>query len=249
VDKRALIVGTNYYSNFDSLNGCVDDATSIEALLRRNEDGSPNYTCKSLLSKDAANADVTRSNLRRACRELFAYDGDVVLYFSGHGVLTDTGGFLATSDAETDDYGVPMHEVLQLANSSPAKNILIMLDTCHSGVMGNRAEYSVTNILESLRENITIIAASKDTESAVEAGGHGLFTAALLDALDGGAADHMGWVTAPSIYAYAERRFDALGQRPVYKSHATRLAVIRECAPIIERLLLRKLTVHFPTQD
>jgi hypothetical protein len=249
MEKRALLVGVNHYNNFSSLNGCVDDVKAMEELLNRNEDGSVNYVCKSLLSVDATNSEVTRGNLRRECRDLFAYDGDVIFYFSGHGILTGTGGFLATTDAETDDYGLSMQEILQMANSSRAKNVLIILDTCHSGAMGNRPEYSVTNILDGLRENITIIAASKDSEESVEAGGHGLFTTALIDALDGGAADHMGWVTPPSIYAYAERRFDALAQRPVYKSHATHMSVIRMCAPLIDRLLLRELPLHFSTQE
>jgi hypothetical protein len=75
-----------------------------------------------------------------------------------------------------------------------------------------------------------------------------LFTAAVLDALDGGAADHMGWVTAPSIYAYVERRFGSWDQRPVYKSHTTRVTIVRECEPLIERLKLHRLTELFPSQ-
>ena len=100
-----------------------------------------------------------------------------------------------------------------------------------------------------LRENVTIIAASRGSEVSLEAGGHGLFTAAVIDALDGGAADHMGWVTAPSIYGDVERRFGAWDQRPVYKSHTTRVTVVRECAPLIDRLKLRQLVKWFPNQD
>jgi hypothetical protein len=249
MDKRALIVGVNYYVDFNNLNSCVADANSINELLSRDAAGRVNYTSKLLISEDSENMQVTRSNLRRECRELFEHDGDVILYFSGHGIFSDNGGYLATSDAVTDDYGISMHEIIQMANSSRAQNSLILLDTCHSGAMGNRSEYSMSNILENLRENTTIIAASEDRESAIEAGGHGLFTASLIDALDGGAADHMGWVTAPSIYAYVERRFDALAQRPVYKSHVNRLAVVRHCAPIIEHELLMQITTYFPTQD
>jgi hypothetical protein len=98
---------------------------------------------------------------------------------------------------------------------------------------------------------MTVIAASLKAQPSVEAGGHGLFTASLLDALDGGAADHMGWVTASSIYAYVERRFGSWAerQRPVYKSYATSVRVVRECAPLIDRLKLRRLIELFPTQD
>lgn len=96
---------------------------------------------------------------------------------------------------------------------------------------------------------MTVVAASLDTESAVEAGEHSLFTASLLEALDGGAADHMGWVTAQSIYAYLDRAFGGWVQRPVYKSHATELTVVRQCAPLIERLKLHQLVTYFPAVD
>jgi hypothetical protein len=72
---------------------------------------------------------------------------------------------------------------------------------------------------------------------------------AIIEALGGGAADHMGWVTAPAVYAYVERRFSGWQQRPVYKTHATELPVVRECAPLIERMKLRDLIKHFPNPD
>jgi uncharacterized caspase-like protein len=105
------------------------------------------------------------------------------------------------------------------------------------------------NPLATLRENMTVIAASRATEGAIEAGGQGLFTGALLDALEGGAADHMGFVTAPALYAYVSRRFTAWDQRPVYKTNATEVLTVRECEPLIERLQLRQLPAHFPKAD
>ena len=93
-----------------------------------------------------------------------------------------------------------------------------------------------------------VFAASQGTEVSVEAGGHGLFTAAVLDALNGGAADHMGWVTAPSIYSYVERRFGPwISAR---STRATRPACsVRECEPLIDRLKLHRITELFATQD
>ena len=105
------------------------------------------------------------------------------------------------------------------------------------------------NPLATLRENVTIIAASRASESAVEAGEYSLFTGTVLEALNGGAADHMGWVTAQAIYAYVQRGFRGWVQTPVYKSHATDLTVIRQCAPLIERLKLHELVKLFPKVD
>jgi hypothetical protein len=251
--KRALIIGIDTYDNVHQLTGCVADAVAIRGLLARNADGSPNYSCR-LLTYGPGQTDekLTRPVLRRACQELFDFTGELLMYFSGHGALTDTGGYLATCDAQPNDWGIPMQDMIQLANNSRATDILLMFDCCHAGDAGNAPVLNTPdskNPLAVLRENLTIIAASRNSQSAMESGGHGLFTTAVLDGLDGGAADHFGWVTAPSLYTFVERRFGAWAQRPVYKSHATELTVIRQCAPLIDRLKLYEIVNHFPTED
>ena len=249
--RRALVIGINKYQHAKHLSGCVADAQAMAALLEQNKDKTANFDCRSLLDRMEDGSDITRAALRKACRELLeAPKTDVLLYFSGHGALTATGGYLCTSDADKDDWGVPMQEVVDLANKSTANSITIILDCCHGGDIANPSMLqggSGQNPLAVLREDMTVIAASRDKETAIEAGGHGLFTAAVLDALEGGAADHMGWVTAPSIYAYVERRFGGWGQRPVYKSHSTNVVVIRKCEPLIDRLKLQELVALFPS--
>ncbi len=252
--KRALLVGINTYSNAPDLKGAVADAAAMSELLRRNSNGKLNYECKALLDTTEKGRPITRSVLREACQDLFSSDfkGEVVFYFSGHGVLTPFGGHLCTTDAEKGDPGIPMQEIVQLAIGSPASDILLILDCCNSGDIANPSVLGTGgkgDPIAALRENMTVMAASHASQVSVEAGGHGLFTAAVLDALEGGAADHVGWVTAPSIYAYVERRFGSWDQRPVYKSHATRVTAVRECAPLIDRLKLHQLVEFFPTQD
>jgi Caspase domain len=251
--RRALLVGIDAYQVFNDLNTCVTDATAMQEMLERNADGSPNYSCRLMVyGHDSGMPEVTRPRLREACQELFDFTGDVLFYFSGHGSLTKVGGYLATCESEADDWGVPMQEIIDLASISPARDILLILDCCHAGAAGSLTIFGRPgdpNPLAVLRENMTVIASSRASESSVEAGKHGLFTASVLDALDGGAADHVGWVTAQSIYAYVERGFSWWTQRPVYKSHATELTVVRRCAPLIEWLKLREIVKHFPTPD
>jgi len=195
---------------------------------------------------------VTRPKLRSALIKLFNLDDDVLFYFSGHGFLSKTGGLICTSDATKDDWGIPMQEVVDLASQSKARHILLLLDCCHAGDIANPAianQNSGQSPLATIRENMTVIAASRDAEVALEAGGHGLFTAALIDALNGGAADHMGFVSAPALYAYISRRFTGFDQRPVYKTNATDVFIVRECEPLIARLKLGLLPTYFPESD
>lgn len=251
--RRALLVGIDAYDVFNPLNTCVGDATAMQNVLERNADGAPNYSCRLMVYGHESNSvKITQTMLREACQELFDYTGDVLLYFSGHGALTKVGGYLAACDSVENNWGLSMDEIIKWAAISPARDILLMLDCCHAGAAGNSALLNrpgERNPLAALRENMTIIASSRDSESSVEDGEHSLFTASLLDALDGGAADHVGWVTAQSIYAYVERGFGGWVQRPVYKSHATDVTIVRQCAPLIERLKLHQLVEHFPTPD
>jgi hypothetical protein len=250
--KLALLVGIDSYDHVTNLTGCVADAVAMRDRLARHADSSLNYDCELFVQSERDSPRrITRPVLREACRKLFAHDGDVLLYFSGHGALTDTGGLLATCDAQRDDWGIPMQEIVQMANGSRARDITVILDCCHAGDAGDAPLLNTQggNPLAALREDMTVMAAARNSQAAMEAGGHGLFTSAVLDALDGGAADHMGWVTAPSIYAYVERRFSGWQQRPVYKSHATGMTIVRQCAPLIERLKLHELVNHFPRED
>jgi hypothetical protein len=252
--RRALIVGIGAFedSRLD-LPGPAADADAIESLLSTNFDGTPNYDCRKIVDSLEDGDPISRAGLRQAIRELFDdFDGEVVFYFSGHGTLADTGGILLTSDAKDDDWGVPMEELAAVARESSASDVLVMIDACSSGDMAHPAVMGRGpngHPFAVLRENMTVISASTAKGTALEAGGVGVFTAAVCDALDGGAADHMGWVSAPSLYTYVERRFGAWGQHPTYKTNATRVGIVRRCAPLIDRLKLRQLVELFPSAD
>lgn len=252
MSRLALIVGINTYGGTNDLQGCVADAQAMAGVLAHHKDLKKNFDCIALLDRMEDGTSITRPALRKEISKRFDFDGDLLLYFSGHGFLSETGGVLCTSDATPDDWGIPMQEVVDLAIQSPARQILLLLDCCHSGDIANPAAINRPggrNPLTTLRENMTVIAASRATQVSIEAGGHGLFTQALLDALEGGAADQLGLVTAPAIYAYVSRRFTARDQRPVYKTSATDVLCVRECEPLIDRLRLRRLTTLFPTAD
>src|SRR5690348_12119605 len=110
--RRALCVGIDNYP-FGPLQGCVSDATKLEALLKRHNDGKPNFDCRLLIAPAGGKPDiVTRATLRSALEELFKHPAEVVLLsFSGHGSENNLGGYLVTQDAKKYDEGVSMAEV------------------------------------------------------------------------------------------------------------------------------------------
>jgi hypothetical protein len=76
--------------------------------------------------------------------------------------------------------------------------------------------------------------------------GAGLFSSLAADALEGGAADVLGHVTAPAIYAFVEGALGAWEQRPLFKSHVSKALPIRKCKPAVDLAILRDLPILFP---
>jgi uncharacterized caspase-like protein len=138
--RKALIAGVDYYEHFDSLKGCVHDAQAVNEILERHADGSVNFATPRLLVAGNSAEAISRADLKDAIRELFESDSEIALfYFAGHGHIEDTGGFLCASDCQSGDDGVSLNEVMTLANKSAARNKVIILDSCHSGVAGDPA--------------------------------------------------------------------------------------------------------------
>ncbi|MGW0631006.1 caspase family protein [Streptomyces sp. NPDC002758] len=255
--KRAILVGIDHYPTVGSLGGCIADATALDELLSTHADGSPNWRTQ-LITGGVDGAPVTRDSLRQALTQLFANarDTDLLFFFAGHGAQTAWGADLVTQDATAHNLGVSMNDLVTLANDSPARSVTLILDCCFSGDLGNTPGQQAAAVAESfrlnkttLRENVTVLAASRAAEPSQEADGHGVFSRILLDGLDGGATDHLGRITALSLYGYISAAFDAWQQRPVLKTNLTEPVVIRIGPPWLDADLLRQLPKHFPQAD
>jgi Caspase domain len=243
--RRALLVGIDDYPSAP-LAGCVNDAEAMERLLSRHDDGGVNFDTQLLTSDEER---VTRARLREAIDELFADPAEVaLLYFSGHGTENDLGGYLVTSDADLYDEGVSLTDVLALANrATHITEVAIIVDSCHSGWLGTVP--AVDNAHASLREGLSILSASRSSQASLEDGDHGVFTELVCSALDGGAADILGNVSVASIYAYVDQAFGAWDQRPLFKSHVSRMLSLRTAKPAIDVAVLRRLPEWFESPD
>jgi hypothetical protein len=242
--RIALIVGINYYQHGRSLYGCVDDAHAVHAVLARHGDGSVNFDCKLLTGTGEADR-VDRSDLKDKLGELFQTQAEIALfYFAGHGHIEATGGYLLATDSRRGDEGASLSEVLTLANQSPARNKVVLLDSCHSGIAGTPP---AAGNLAALSEGLTVLTASTADQYATEANGRGVFTTLLVDALHGGAANLTGDITPGSVYAHVDQSLGAWEQRPVFKTNVRQFVSLRRVPPPIELDDLRRITEFFPT--
>lgn len=240
MSKVALLVGIDEYPG-GALRGCVDDVERMRTALYRNHNGDVNFECRCVVTPTV---NVTRAMLKKEMERLFSKRIDMALfYFAGHGALRNLGGYLVTQDARDYDEGVSMADLLKLADESPARERIVILDCCHSGALGKVP--ALRNDGAMLGEGITLLSASGEQESAMEGRTGGLFTSLVCDALNGGAADIRGRVTIAGVYAYVNEMLGGLDQTPELKMHVSKLVTLRRCAPAVKEETLRLLPVYF----
>lgn len=241
--RIALIVGINYYDHGSPLFGCVDDAHAVKAVLARHDGGAVNFDCM-LLTGTGSSDRVDRGDLKDHIEKLFKAEAEIALfYFAGHGHIEATGGYLLATDSRRGDEGVSLSEILTLANESPAKNKVIVLDSCHSGIAGSAP---TGGQLASLSEGLTVLTASTKDQYATEENGRGVFTTLFIDALNGSAANLTGDITPGSVYAHIDQSLGAWEQRPVFKTNVKQFVSLRKVAPPIPTSDLQRITEFFP---
>ncbi|MCX8473488.1 MAG: caspase family protein [Sediminibacterium sp.] len=243
--RKALVIGIDYYETINPLFGCVNDAYAIKAVLDRHSDGTKNFDV-SIETATGPKAFIERKELKNKVEELFKDKSDIALfYFSGHGYVESTGGYLITSECKDGDDGFSMNDLLEIANSSPARNKIIILDCCHSGMVGKTSQKEAKSILS---EGLTILTASSETQYAIEKNNSGVFTTLFIDAMNGSASNLVGDITPGSIYAHIDQSLGSWEQRPIFKTNVTTFTTLRKVQPPIALTDLKQLTVLFPVK-
>lgn len=260
---RALLVGINVYDRIRNLAWCIDDALAMQRVLELHEDHSANFSCHTLLGSvsldDPADSSsrqkrVTINRLKAELENLLDFDGMVLFYFSGHGYVGERGVYLVTQDGSHAAPGILLNDLLAMANASPAKEVVLIIDSCSGGSLGEPGQTGEPGKLSEvenfyLRPGVTLLAASMSGQTALELNGHGLFTHLVIGALKGGASDVRGQISAASIYAYVEQALGPWDQRPIYKSNASQLSSLRNFTPDVADEELRLLPLYFPRPD
>lgn len=240
--RKALIIGINYYKEVSDLNGCVNDAYNVKNVLERNADGTLNFDINLMTAIDEETI-ITKNILKDNIENLFSGDPEIALfYYSGHGYIESTGGYLVTSECQRGDDGLDLNNLMNIVNDSKAKNKIIILDSCHSGELGN---LKYNDSISVLSEGTTILTACSKEQYAIESENTGVFTNLLVDALYGAASNLIGDVTPGSVYAHIDQSLGAWEQRPIFKTNVKEFVSLRKNMPSIAVEDLRKITELF----
>jgi hypothetical protein len=202
--SHALIVGVNKYPNLPKnvqLNYAVNDAQGIRDILVQS------YGFAASDVKVLADEEATLDNIRKALKEFsnpgkVKADDRVLIYFSGHGQTLKDGkgadrGFLVPTDAKVsledpkldafERTCLPMQEVWDRVDPSPAKHIAVIADACFSGLLTKprsiAPEYALSAYL-TMPARQAITAGGKGQKTwETDQHKHGVFTFNLLQEL------------------------------------------------------------------
>ena len=226
-----LAIGVSRYGEPSlNLRFAAADARAVANVLARQRAGPLYYEVNTAVLVDA---EVTRTSILRMLDEFLGRAAPIdvgVIYLAGHGAhdeALDNYYFLpAAALAEKPHIeGLDMGDFnrqLRLLHRN-LRQLVVILDTCHAGAVaaGTRAARLGEDLAERLppAEGLYVLAAAKSGEQSREiaALGHGAFTQALLDGLQGAAADADGLVRVLGLASYTARVVPQLtekGQTP-----------------------------------
>jgi len=244
MSRVALVAGIDFYKHTTPLYGCSSDATKVAQLLEVNDYPKEGNFEVELIHASSAETAIAKPKLREKVRQIFAGENEIALfYFSGHGVVTDTGGMLICSDSLNADEGLPIDQVIAFAQKSKATNKIIVLDCCQSGGAGDVTLLGGVSVLP---HGLTILASSTAEQLSFEGPDGGHFTNLFCDALSGAAANLKGDITPGSIYAHIDQSLGNIHQRPVFKTSVQRFVSLRRVTPPVPYDDLLALTRIFP---
>jgi hypothetical protein len=155
--------------------------------------------------------------------------GDTVfVYFSGHGAPNPKTGeaYMVPYDGDPayiDTTGYPLKRLYEQLAKLPAREVVVMLDSCFSGAGGRSViakgmrpmGLSVETPVEAKGKTVVLAASSGDqVSSTYEKNGHGLFTYFLLKGLQGEADQNKdGSVDLQEVFDYVKPQVERIARR------------------------------------
>ena len=198
---HVLAIGVNEYQDKDlNLNCAANDAQLIADTFRA--------TCQGGLFAEVRthvllNDKATRKGIQEAIQELrtdpklkVKPNDLVVIFFAGHGAKEKDQFYLLTHETDVDALANTALSGTQLRDDLKEMpcQVLLMLDACHSGAFGAKGKLAAKNLkpaTDAATRTFTdddvgfaVMCAAMGNEAAIERKKNGLFTAAVVEALE-----------------------------------------------------------------
>jgi len=182
----AIIIGNNNYKNYPRLETAVNDAKSVDQLLREKY----GFTTKLLLNADRYAILSALSEMRK---QLTAKD-NLLIYYAGHGELDSSNqrGHWLPVDAEPNNPSnwISNTDITDMINTMVATHVLVVADSCYSGALTRTSLARLApEIPEKLRMRWYKVMSATRSRTALTSGGLG-------PVLDSGSNQHSVFANA-----------------------------------------------------
>lgn len=192
-NSYAVVIGIeDYRQRLPKADYAAADAKAMTGYLTKVM-GYPEENVVTLLNDHASNVDLVKY-FEKWLPNNIEPNSTVFVYFSGHGAPNPKTGeaYLVPYDGDPsfiDETGYSLKRMYAALGKLPAKEIVVVLDSCFSGaggrsVIAKGSRPLVTNLQRNmmLPKNMTVLSASSgdQTSSTYDEKGHGLFTYFIL---------------------------------------------------------------------
>jgi len=229
--RYALVVGISEYKHLRSpLSKTLGDAEAVANLLRSHGD----FQEVILLNKPKLLKADLFAQLNRLLIEQAA-GGEVLIYYTGHGVLVEdcgvSEGFLAPSDCaatkEQATNGIKFTALNNLIAKSKVSSLVMFLDCCHSGSLLKAIAESLTAFNKTDKDYL-LISACRDFEeaAAMKSEPHSIFTGALLEALSASRQNEAGKINSGSLFGFIADRLKQKQQEPIQLGYGRAMEIV-----------------------
>jgi hypothetical protein len=217
-DAVALVIGISRYrdESIPQVRYAKRDAETMASYLEAVA-GVSRSKMKVLLDEGATQSDLA-SYVEEWLPRRVSADTAVYVYYAGHGMpnLTTGKAFLVPYDGHPDFSNklYPLDRLYDSLEKLPAKEVVVMLDSCFSGATGRSVLPSgarpiglaVEGVSANVKKSIVLTASSgTQISSDYDDQGHGLFTYFLLKGLRGDAdKDSNGVVQIEELYDFVK---------------------------------------------
>jgi hypothetical protein len=185
----ALIIGVDQYQKLPALQTAVNDASSVEALLRQRY----GFQTKLLVDGQATRAGIV--NALSEYRQDLNEDDSLLIYYAGHGQYdkdADKAYWLPVdADLNSPAYWISADDITTDVRVLPARHVLIVSDSCFSGGLTRDASASprpddrdiFVQKMESSKSRTLLSSGGNEPVADSGNGGHSVFANAILSGL------------------------------------------------------------------